>query len=262
MQKRVGDKLYIFDLTPFVITNDTDAEVIFVQYEHMKGYKELNAELAEKIFGFNQFIMAVNPPEWAKEQPTPPGPEPEVHTLGLTGDNWNDAITLVIDGSEQDISETSTWDVEEGSSIVIRLDEDHTCYEVTGAEYDSEDNSYKATMPGEDLTITINYTAPVETYNFSLTGQDIQDNVHVYVNGDEISWDVEEQMYYADGLVDGDEIKVHPSLGESALSHYTPAGEYTWDSEGECWVWTIDGADISATIDYSNGESGESGESE
>ena len=99
MQKKVGNALYVFDTTPFTITEDTDAEVIYVQQEYLKGYLELNTELESKIKSFNQWLLCVNAP-WADEVTPGPGPEPtpNYHLLTLS-----DANNIYIDGynSEQ-----------------------------------------------------------------------------------------------------------------------------------------------------------------
>ena len=76
MQKKVGNALYVFDTTPFTITEDTDAEVIYVQQECLKGYLELNTELESKIKTFNQWLLCVNAP-WADSGTPGPGPGPE-----------------------------------------------------------------------------------------------------------------------------------------------------------------------------------------
>ena len=87
MQKKVGNALYVFDTTPFTITEDTDAEVIYVQQEYLKGYLELNTELESKIKTFNQWLLCVNAPWAAEVTPGPgPGPEPspDYHLLTLS----------------------------------------------------------------------------------------------------------------------------------------------------------------------------------
>ena len=88
MQKKVGNALYVFDTTPFTITEDTDAEVIYVQQECLKGYLELNTELESKIKTFNQWLLCVNAP-WADEVTPGPGPEPtpDYHLLTLSDAN-------------------------------------------------------------------------------------------------------------------------------------------------------------------------------
>ena len=90
MQKKVGNALYVFDTTPFTITADTDAEVIYVQQEYLKGYLELNTELESKIKTFNQWLLCVNAP-WADSGTPGPGPGPEptpdYHLLTLSDVN-------------------------------------------------------------------------------------------------------------------------------------------------------------------------------
>lgn len=89
MQKKVGNALYVFDTTPFTITEDTDAEVIYVQQEYLKGYLELNTELESKIKTFNQWLLCVNAP-WADEVTPGPGPTPAYHllTVSSTDNLW------------------------------------------------------------------------------------------------------------------------------------------------------------------------------
>ena len=86
MQKKVGNALYVFDTTPFTITADTDAEVIYVQQEYLKGYLELNTELASKIKTFNQWLLCVNAP-WADEVTPGPEPTPAYHLLTVSDGN-------------------------------------------------------------------------------------------------------------------------------------------------------------------------------
>lgn len=87
MQKKVGNALYVFDTTPFTITEGTDSEVIYVQQECLEGYLELNTELESKIKTFNQWLLCVNAP-WADGDTPEPEPEPDYHLLTLSsGDN-------------------------------------------------------------------------------------------------------------------------------------------------------------------------------
>lgn len=75
-QKKINDILYVFDITPYQITEDTDAEVIKVQEECVAGFKELNESLANKIVAYNYHVMCVQVPEWApyvdESDPEPP----------------------------------------------------------------------------------------------------------------------------------------------------------------------------------------------
>ena len=87
MQKKVGNALYVFDTTPFTITEDTDAQVIYVQNECIKGYLELNTELADKIHGFNQFLMTIKPAPWADTGTSEPAQN--YHLLTIPGYDEN-----------------------------------------------------------------------------------------------------------------------------------------------------------------------------
>jgi len=64
-QKRLGDILYVFDVNPYEITQDTDATTIKVQEESYKGFVKMNSSLAEKIVKYNYHVICVNTPEWA-----------------------------------------------------------------------------------------------------------------------------------------------------------------------------------------------------
>ena len=64
-QKRIEDTLYVFDVTPYTITEDTDASIIKVQQESYEGFVELNSDLASKIVKYNYHMLTVNRLEWA-----------------------------------------------------------------------------------------------------------------------------------------------------------------------------------------------------
>lgn len=83
MQKKVGNALYVFDTTPFTITEDTNAEVIYVQNECLKGYLELNTELESKIKTFNQWVLCVNAP-WADTGTSEPTKNYHLLTVPIT----------------------------------------------------------------------------------------------------------------------------------------------------------------------------------
>ena len=80
-QKKLGDILYVFDITPYEITEDTDATVIKVQEECYAGFAELNESLADKIVKYNYHVLCTNTPEWAPyvDEPDPtPKEDPEL----------------------------------------------------------------------------------------------------------------------------------------------------------------------------------------
>lgn len=189
MQKLVGTELYVFDLTPFEITQQTsDATVIFVQNECIDGYKELNASLADKIKGFNQFVMCVTDP-WANGvEPGPEPPTPTTYTFSLGGYDINDHVELYFDDVQQEVHPES-YDVAAGTSIKVVPTEDASYYTlISGAEWDSELSAWVATMPEADYSIEIDYSEPVvSTHNIVVSGGTTQLNICGYVNG-EATW--------------------------------------------------------------------------
>ncbi len=62
-QKRINNYLYVYSLEPYIITNDTDAELIFVQEELFDDYKKLNPSLTQ-LAKKNYNILTVVTPEW------------------------------------------------------------------------------------------------------------------------------------------------------------------------------------------------------
>lgn len=108
MQKKVGNALYVFDTTPFTITEDTNVEVIYVQNECLKGYLELNTELESKIKTFNQWLLCVNAP-WADSGTTEP--TKNYHLLTVPGYNEEEKPLFVygFDNSQLPGVTTTDW---------------------------------------------------------------------------------------------------------------------------------------------------------
>jgi len=203
MQKLVGTELYVFDLTPFEITQQTsDATVIFVQNECIDGYKELNASLADKIKGFNQFVICVTDPWAGGVEPSPEPPTPTGHTL--TFDVQGITLCRITDELDSDAGEidnpTSPVNVEVGKYFKMFTDgyggDHYEYYTITGvqATFVDSTSSYNSipffyfVMPDEDVTLSVTYEEPVvSTHNIVISGGTNQLNICGYVNG-EATW--------------------------------------------------------------------------
>ena len=61
-QKKIGNKLYVFELEAYEITADTDATVVYVQNHVYDAFKALNPSLNIKRYNYN--VIGVNKPEW------------------------------------------------------------------------------------------------------------------------------------------------------------------------------------------------------
>ena len=84
-QKKIGDDLYVFKQEAYEITQDTDAEKIFIQLELIDAFKALNEELASKIVPINYNLFQVTKPIYA-DYINADDPEPEVEgTQGAQG---------------------------------------------------------------------------------------------------------------------------------------------------------------------------------
>ena len=177
MQKKVGNALYVFDTTPFTITEDTDAEVIYVQQEYLKGYLELNTELESKIKTFNQWLLCVNAP-WAVEvTPGPgPGPTPAYHLLTVS-----DVNELYITGYDHELlpgDYSNDWFDEinrnQRDAVMIDSDEYNKIYCNAGAKVFIMSNpSDFETMTGLELIQTTDYG---EKYGFIMGDSDMTVN--------------------------------------------------------------------------------------
>jgi hypothetical protein len=157
-QKRINDILYVFDITPYQITEDTNANVIKVQQEVVAGFKELNESLANKIVAYNYHVLCTNTPEWAPyvDQDDSLPIEPVAgHTFTLTGNNIEDKLGVNFDDVPQEM--LYEWpDVTQGTMIEI--------YNTFGASdaYETElpknsNGNWYVEMPEDDLTVTVNY---------------------------------------------------------------------------------------------------------
>ena len=85
-QKRLGDILYVYSLEPYVITEDTDASLIYVQTEYFDAYKALNPSLTQ-LAKKNYKTLSVWTPELIKYQDLP---DEETYAISI-----NNSITNI-----------------------------------------------------------------------------------------------------------------------------------------------------------------------
>ena len=164
-QKKIGDILYVFDVTPYEITEDTDAEIIKVQQECYEGFVYLNESLADKIVKYNYHMFTVTQQEWAPYVDEPdPEPEPvekidpelswgdSVCTVGiddvdpqfLTLTNEYNVSPIVYSSSD---SEVATIDAETGAiTLVAEGTTDITAEFAGDDEYEADSVTYELTV--------------------------------------------------------------------------------------------------------------------
>ena len=275
MQKKVGDALYVLDLTPYVITEDTDVSIIYVQNEKMKEYKELNTELASKIHGFNQFIMTVLPRPWADggDDPGQAG-----HTLTITIDRVSASFGVcgrVNANNQPSIEGNPTWltsedgcdDYGHETKVINNLPAGYhfqideriwpTGFKLTFnpvLETVIDDGLWGVgttyVMPDSDVNVTVSVQEET-VHTLRIEGYDLHSHIDVYFNG-------ELQDLSGVQLVDGvpvlelTTIKITPKEGFSS-SWFSVIQGVEWDDNEQAWVATMPDSDLVIQIDY-NGQ--------
>lgn len=121
---KVEDRLYIFPQTVDVIPEVEGVEVIYIQHENVKAWKEANSAVADKIKGYNFLTITALPKEWAghTDDDIEPAPEPETRSLEVT--DALEAIFQIFDNNAgQDIDPNA---VPVGHGLQVNLKDDFT----------------------------------------------------------------------------------------------------------------------------------------
>ena len=256
MQKKVGNALYVFDTTPFTITEDTNVEVIYVQNECLKGYLELNTELESKIKTFNQWLLCVNAP-WADGGTT----EPTQNYHLLTVSNIEDLYVINYDAKLPPGGATDAWfdsfnsyqqeagmiGPEEHNKIYcnagaeIFIDRNINAFEsITGLEIinvsDGTGQRYGVIMGETDMTVDFSYTLkPTYHVNFSTDSSasaDIEINPQDQFPGGEVT------------------IRFKNNQSSSTITVTSSDVELTYDQDYGEYYFTMPGHDVTIKAVY------------
>lgn len=158
----INNKCYIFPQEVGQLPS-IEAEVIYVQEEDIKAWKEANAGVADKIKKYNYNVITVNPKEWSGHKDDELGPVQTYYTISKESYIYGDANAAdLIQVQDQAI---------EGETVTITLTEPETyTFDLANKEkqriwvnpqanrdYIQENNEFKFTMPGYDTTIIAGY---------------------------------------------------------------------------------------------------------
>lgn len=255
MQKKVGNALYVFDTTPFTITEDTNVEVIYVQNECLKGYLELNTELESKIKTFNQWVVCVNAP-WADNGTS----EPTQNYHLLTVSNMDELYIRNYDTNMPPGGIEDSWfydfreyqaaaglvDPNENKiycnpGAVIYLAYDIGAIEtITGLEIINWEGyeKYGVIMGDSDMTVNFSYTLkPTYHVNFS---EDSNASADI---------EIDPQERYAGGTV---WIRFKNNQSSSTITVTSTDVELTYDQPNDEYSFTMPGHDITIKAVYAN----------
>ena len=233
-QKKINDILYVFDITPYQITEDTDAEVIKVQEECVAGFKELNESLADKIVAYNYHVACVQVPEWAPyvDEPDPtPKEDPEL--------TWSAESATVTIGADDNVFPTLTnshsVEVTYSSSDTEKATIDGTTGEITLVA--AGDTTISAIFAGNDTyeaqtvtyALTVQESAQTE-WTVTLTGTGLSAETVTIKNGGETvalaeSYTVEENAWF----------EIYPLQDPSDYTLVSENMEYDTEQGNEHW---------------------------
>lgn len=174
-QKLLGEVLYVFDTVPYEITEDaSEASVIKVQEEVLKGFVELNEALSDKFVPYNYHVVCVNVTEWAPyvDQPDPEPPVVENHTFTLyPGEFGGKTVVNFSDG--QMYFPTRDYDHMPGNENPIYV-EGYGEYEGMVYTYEVPENIEITLRPAEGIE---NYTYDTSVYTYDSETQSLTPSI-------------------------------------------------------------------------------------
>ena len=151
----INNKCYVFPQEVGQIPS-VDAEVIYVQEEDIKAWKEANVEVADKIKKYNYNVITVKPKEWAGHKDDELTPVQTSHNITKEGEGIETISVVDQATAGESINITSadpgtyTLDLtnKEKQRIWIRpYDPDK--------EYHQDGDYYSFTMPDNDISILV-----------------------------------------------------------------------------------------------------------
>ena len=150
----INNKCYIFPQEVGQIPS-VEAEVIYVQEEDIKAWKEANAEVAAKIKKYNYNVMTVNPKEWSGHK------DDELvtsHNISKEGDGIE--LLSVVDQATTGetvtvtLTDTATYTFDLTNKAKQRIWINRG---LPNIEYHQEVDNYTFTMPDYDISILVGH---------------------------------------------------------------------------------------------------------
>ena len=153
----INNKCYIFPQEVGQIPS-VDAEVIYVQEEDIKAWKDANVELSAKIKKYNYNVITVNPKVWSGHKDDELGPVQTPYNITKEGDGIE--LISVVDqattGETVTVTLTDpgtyTFDITNKEKQRIWINAD-----IENEEYHQEVDNYTFTMPDYDVSILVGH---------------------------------------------------------------------------------------------------------
>lgn len=151
----INNRCYIFPQEVGQLPS-IDAEIIYVQEEDIKAWKEANVEVAGKIKKYNYNVMTVNPKEWTGHKDDELGPVQTPHSIIKEGEGIEtiSVADQATTGESINITPadpgTYTFDLANKEKQRIWINRG-----LPDKEYHQEGDYYSFTMPDYDVSIII-----------------------------------------------------------------------------------------------------------
>ena len=153
----INNKCYIFPQEVGQIPS-VEAEVIYVQEEDIKAWKEANGDVADKIKKYNYNVMTVRPKEWTGHKDDELGPVQTPHNITKEGDGIE--LLSVVDSATAGETVTVTLTDPETYTLDLTNKAKQRIWINRGLaniEYHQEGDNYTFTMPDYDTTILVGH---------------------------------------------------------------------------------------------------------
>ena len=153
----INNKCYIFPQEVGQIPS-VEAEVIYVQEEDIKAWKEANAGVADKIKKYNYNVITVNPKEWSGHKDDELTPPQTYHNITKEGDG----IELISVPDSAATGETVTVSLTDPGTYTLDLTNKAKQRiwinrDLLNIEYHQEVDNYTFTMPDCDTSILVGH---------------------------------------------------------------------------------------------------------
>ena len=151
----INNKCYVFPQEVGQLPS-IDAEIIYVQEEDIKAWKEANVEVAGKIKKYNYNVMTVNPKEWTGHKDDELTPVQTYHSISKEGEGI-ETISVV---DQATAGETLTITLVDPATYTFDLTNKEKQriwinYVLPNIEYNQEVDNYTFTMPDNDVSILV-----------------------------------------------------------------------------------------------------------
>ena len=166
----INNKCYVFPQEVGQIPS-IEAEIIYVQEEDIKAWKEANVSIADKIKKYNYNVMTVNPKEWTGHKDDELGPVQTPHNITKEGEGI-ETISVVDQATAGETVTVTSADPATYTLDLTNKEKQRIWINrvLPNIEYHQEVDNYTFTMPDNDVSILVDRYI-VYTLTVTIDGQ-------------------------------------------------------------------------------------------